>query len=395
MATTNFGALLDHQKKVWSRETWKTARQNSFIMQASGKGPNSPIQRITELTKSERGTQAVITLVSDLENDGAMGDSAIEGSEEAIKAYDQQIEIDQIRNANKSGGRITEQATIVKFRETSRDVLGFWLADRVDQLAFLTLSGVDYRHNTNGSLRAGFTHNGTVYARNTGTSPVGYSVYDLAFAADVTAPTSQRHFYWDATNGLTAADTTAITTADTPSYAMLVEMKAHAKQRRIRPVRSGNGTEVYHIYMHPKALAKLKLDSDFLANVRNAGVRGSSNPLFSGAIETVDGMVIHENIHVFNTLGATAGTVTNAGWPGYKWGANADVNGSRILLLGAQALAFCDLGAPMWDERDHFDYGNQPGIALGKIIGFLKPVFQSYQDASEQDFGVMCVDVAI
>lgn len=395
MATTNFTSLTSEEKTVWARDVWKTARQNSFLMQMSGKGPNAPITRVTELTKSEKGTRAVITLVADLVGDGTIGDANLDDKEESINAYDQVITIDQLRNANLSAGRMAEQASIVRFRETSRDVLGFWLADRTDQLGMLTLSGVDYRFKTNGGLRSGFSHNGTVWARDTGVAPVGYALYDLDFAAAVTAPSTNRGFRWDATSGLVALDTEAVDTPDTPSYEMLVEARAHAKQRRLRSIKAGAGQEVYHVFMHPKALAKLKLDSDFLANVRSAGVRGDSNPLFSGSIVTVDGLVIHENIHCFNTLGATAGNSGNAGTPGYKWGANADVNGSRVLILGAQALGVADLGAPYWDERDHRNYGNQLGIAIGKIMGFLKPVFQNTQDGSEEDFGVMTIDVAI
>lgn len=399
MAKTNFAALLDEQKQVWSRDVWKTARQNSFVMQLSGTGPNAVFQRITELTKDERGDRANITLVSDLENDGVTGDYTLEDNEEAIKAHDQQIVIDQLRNANRTTGKMNDQKTVVKFRATSKDVLGFWLADRTDQLAILTLSGVDYRQKTDGGFRKGFTHDGADYVRDTTPvtgAPVGQALYDLAFAASVTAPSAKRHFRWNGpVKVLSSANTTAVTAADTPSYAMLVEAKAYAKQRRLRSVKAGAGAELYHVLMHPKAVAKLKLDQDFLANLRSAGTRGNSNPLFSGALVTVDGLVIHEYVHVFNTLGAATGTATEAGRPGYKWGSTAAQNGSRTLILGAQALGIADLGGPEWDERNHFDYGNQSGIAIGKIMGFLKPVFYSYQDGTNEDFGVLAIDHAI
>lgn len=395
MAETNFGALLEEQKTTWARDVWKTARQHSFVMQLAAKGMNSVIERITELTRSEKGTRAVITLVPDLEGDGVVGDYELEGNEEAAKAFDQVIQIDQLRNANKSAGRMAEQATVVKFRETSRDLLGFWLADRVDQLASLTASGVDFRHRTNGALRPGFSHDGSDYQRDTDVAPEGQALVDLEFANDVTAPSSNRHFRWDAqARELAPADTTAITKDDKISYAALVELKAYAKDRRIKSVRGG-GMELFHVFLHPKCMAKLKLDPDFLANVRNAGVRGSSNPLFSGTIVTVDGLVLHEWTHSYNTLGAATGTSAEAGQPGYKWGAEADVNGNRVLLMGAQALAFADIGIPEWDERNHFDYGAKPGIAVAKICGFRKPVFHSPIDGGAEDFGVIALDVAM
>ena len=88
MALTNFTALTTEEKTVWSRDLWAAARNASFTMRFTGKGPNSMIQRITELTKSEKGDRAVLTLVADLEGDGVVGDYTMENNEEAIKAYD-------------------------------------------------------------------------------------------------------------------------------------------------------------------------------------------------------------------------------------------------------------------------------------------------------------------
>jgi N4-gp56 family major capsid protein len=395
MALTNFSALLTEEKKVWSRDVWKVARNNSFVFKFAGSSINSPIHRITELTKTERGEMAVIPLVTDLEGDGVTGDNVLWDKEEELKAYDETIVIDQLRNANRHKGRMEHQKTVIDFREQSRDKLGYWLGDRIDQLGFLTLSGVDYRLRNNGALRPGFTHNGTVYARDTGVSAVGYALYDLAYASDVSAPSSDRHYRWDGTaKKLVAGDTALVAVGDTPSYAMLVEAKALAKEKYIRGVRSGGGDEQYHIFMTPLGLAKLKLDPDFLANVRHAGSRGGKNPIFTGAIETIDGLVIHEFRHVFNTRGATAGVLANVGTPGFKWGATAAVDGQRCLLLGAQALGLADLGSPYWNE-DTWDYDNQHGIAVGKISGFLKPKFHSIYTGNVQDFGVMAIDCAL
>ena len=62
---------------------------------------------------------------------------------------------------------------------------------------------------------------------------------------------------------------------------------------------------------------------------------------------------------------------------GYKWGANADVNGARALFCGAQALAMADIGLPEIVE-DTFDYENQAGISVGKIFGLRKPKYNSH-----------------
>gem|GEM_PF-304942 len=392
---TNFNNLTDEQKTTWSKSVWRSVRQTSFLMQRMGEGMNSAIQRITELKRSEKGTRAVITLVPDLEGDGVVGDHELEGREEQANAYDQPIQVDQIRNANKISGRMADQKSVVQFRETSRDLLSFWMSDRVDQLGALALAGIDYRHETNGALRPGFGHDGSDYTRDSSKVPQGEAFADLEFAQDLKAPTSNRHYRWDASEKrLKSGDTGAITPDDKISYPALVELRALAKNRRIKSLRSGD-MDLYHIFVSPQCMAKLKLDPDFLANVRNAGARGNSNPLFSGSIVTIDGLVLHEFPHSYNTMGAESGSSTEAGRPGYKWGEDADVDGNRVVLLGAQALAFADLDLPMWDERDHFDYGAKPGIAVSKILGFMTPQFYTPWEKSEEDFGRMCLDVAI
>lgn len=368
MAVTNFNALTDEQKTVWSRQVWKAARNLAFTTKFTGKGSNSMIQRITELTKSEKGTRAVITLVADLEGDGVGGDNQLEGNEEEIKAYDQVIQIDQLRNANRHKGKLADQKSVVNFRNNSRDVLAYWLADRIDQLAFLTLSGVAYTSTNRGTTRSSSTFS------------------NLDFASDVSAPSTNRHRRWDATTGLEAGSTASVAAADTPSWAMLVELKAYAKDKYVRGIKGPGGVEFYHVFMNPQGMAKLRQDPDYLANVRNAGVRGGSNELFKGTDTVmVDGLMIHEYRHVYNTQGAASGS---------KWGSASTVDGQRTLFCGAQALGVADIGSPEWVEKG-FDYDNQQGVSIGKMFGFLKPVFRSQIDAGDEDFGLIVCDTAI
>lgn len=379
MALTNFAALTSEQLTAWSRDFWRVARNMSFVNQFAGSGSNALVQRVTELTKSDKGTKAVITLLADMNGDGVTGDNTLEGNEEALRAYDITIELDQLRFANRIAGRLADQKSVVNFRETSRDALAYAMADRIDQLAFLTLSGVAYTHKTNGALRS-------VLAS-------GQNLSNLEFASDVSAPTASRHRRVSG-NNLVAGDTTAVTTSDVLKYRHIVDLKAYAKDQYIRGIRGAGNDEVFHMFVTPQQMASLKLDSDFLANVRNAGIRGPSNQLFAGSSSLmVDGVMIHEFRHVFDTSGATTGTSANAGAAGYKWGANADVVGARALFCGAQALAMADIGLPEIVE-DTFDYQNQSGISIGKIFGLRKPKYNSDVTANVQDFGVIALDTA-
>jgi N4-gp56 family major capsid protein len=384
MALTNFGTLTGDQLQMWSRDFWRVARNQSFINQFAGSGSNAMVQRVTELTKNQKGTKANITLLADMTGDGITGDNTLEGNEEALRAFDISIELDQLRFANRIAGRMTDQKTVVNFREQSRDALAYAIADRCDQLAFLTLSGVAYTHKNNGALR-------------TTSSTAGHELVDLEFASDVSAPTAARHLRVDVSGGtstLAAGDTTAVAADDKVAYRDIVNLKAYAKDNYIRGIRGAGNQETFHMFVTPQQMADLKLDSDFLANVRNAGVRGGSNSLFAGSSSLmVDGVMIHEFRHVFNTVGATSGSSSNAGAAGYKWGAGANINGARALFCGAQALAMADIGLPEMVE-DTFDYGNQSGISVGKIFGLRKPKYNSDISGSVQDFGVICLDTA-
>jgi N4-gp56 family major capsid protein len=377
MALTNFSALTDEQKTVWARDVWQVARNSSFVMPFTGKGHNALIQRVDNLTKSEKGTRAVMTLVADLANDGVVGDYTLEGGEEAMKAYDTVIQIDQLRNAVRAEGRLADQKSVVDFRGSGKERLGYWLGDKIDELAFLTMSSLPYTLRTNGASRP-------VLA-------AGKNLSDLEFAVAAPAPSANRCVYvkangdFSAGTGYDAADNTL----GPLTYKTIVRLKAKAKDEYIRGVRTKGNSEVYHMFVTPQGMADLKLDADFIANVRNAGVRGDKNSLFMGTDSVmVDGVVIHEFRHVFTNVGAANGD---------RFGATSGLNnGQRALFCGAQALGLADIGNPYWDE-DYFDYNNQPGIAIGKMFGFLKPQFKGnpLRPTLLEDFGVITVDTSI
>lgn len=373
MAKTNFAALTDEQKTAWGMDFWAHARNRSFINKFLGKSANSMIHHITELRKDKKGARAVLTLVADLQGDGVVGDNRLEDNEEAMKSFDTVIQIDQLRHANRIEGRMADQKSIVNFRRQSRDKLAYWLGDRIDQIAFLSLSSLPYSLHTNGAART------------------GSNLPNLEFAEATPAPTANRQFYLGA-----AGDLVQGTGFDAPdgsltplTYKSLVRMKANAKDAYLKPLRSNGGEDLYMVFVTPQGMADLRLDPDFIQNVRHAGVRGKSNDLFSGASSVmVDGMIIHEYRHVFSNEKAADGN---------RFGATTGNDiGQRVLFCGAQALGMADIGAAEWVE-DVFDYENELGISVAKIFGFLNPKFKgnlsSYDTA--ENFGVMVLDTAL
>jgi N4-gp56 family major capsid protein len=373
---TNYGAMTTEQLTVWSRDFWRETRNQSFLMSFLGDGPTSMIQRVKELRAGNNGARAVLTLLNNAQGDGIVGDNTLEGNEAELKTSDCVINLDQWRYAHRLEGRMADQKSVVGFRANAKDQAAYRAADIVDQLGFLTASGVSYAFNTDGSAR------------------IGSQLPLLSFAGDVTAPSLNRYVRWDGTaHALAAGNTAVVAAADLPSWKMLVKLKAYAVNNYVPPNRTDSGVLVWNVFMTPDGIAALKMDTDFLEAWKLAQQRGDKNPIFEGTKHGgrlgifIDGLNILEYRHVYNTRGA----VDTA-----KWGAGGHIDGQRVLLMGAQALAFADLDrqTPIWVEKD-FDYENSPGISVGRRFGLKKPTFFNSHTQSIEDHAIVCCDTAI
>lgn len=367
MAETDFGALTGAQKKIWAAETWQAGRDESFMFSsgfvgANEKDMNKPVYRVTKLTPTERGTICVMQLIQDLQNDGTVGDNKLEDNEEALVNDLVEIRIDQLRHGVKSKGEMAEQATVIRFRSTARSKLSFWLGDKIDELGFLTLAGRSYTLKTNGATRA------------------ASQLPQLSFAADVVAASSGRIMYAGA-----ASDEATLTAADKMSWNLLVALRTMAERKKIKPIRD-RGKPYYIVVMSPEQARDLRMDNTYQSIVKDGRERGSNNPLFTGALAVVDGLVLHSHNKVFNTLGLASSN---------KWGNGGTVDGAQAQLMGAQAMGLATIGDSFMRESDNTDYGNKPGLAFGRKIGMLKPQFKSIEDGeTKQDFGTIALKTA-
>lgn len=368
MALTDFGALTDLQKRVWSLQVTKQGRDDNFWMSNGFMGSSTddatkPVHKVTELTKTERGTQAVLPLVADI-GGGVVGDNQLEGNEQAMITDSQTIRIDQMRNGVRSKGRMSEQATVLRFRVQAKDILAFWLADILDELFFLTVAGRAFTVKPDGSTRT------------------GSQIPSLSFASDVVAASTNRLMYAGS-----ATSEATFTTTDTMTWDVVTQAKAFAKRKRIRPIRAG-GKAYYVLVLTTEQARDLEKSADYKALQAQAMPRGLDNPLFTNAKKIINEVVIYDHQKVYNTLGLAASS---------KWGAAGTVDGGQAMLLGAQALGYASLddGTPGMEESDNTDYGNRPAIGISRIVGLLKPQFKSkYDSNAKEDYGVVTVKTA-
>lgn len=367
MPVTDFGALSDARKRVWAAETWQAGRDQSFWMSQGFVGKsdidmNRPIQRVSKLTETERGTECVMQLVQDMQSDGVVADNELDGNEEAMINDAQTIRIDQLRHGVKSKGEMSEQATVIRFRTTGKEKLSFWLADKLDEMLFLVASGRAFTLKLDGTTRT------------------GSQLPSLSFAADVAAASTNRIVHAGS-----ATSEATITASDKMSWTVIVNAKAKAKRKKLRPIREG-GKEYFAMVISSEQARDLALDPTYQTILRTAEKVGAGNPLFSGALATVHGVILHEHNKVFNTLGLGAGS---------KWGSGSTIDGAQAIMFGAQAMGLAILGNLFFRESDKTDYNNRPGIGVGRKIGMLKPQFISLPDSgAREDFGIISVKTA-
>jgi N4-gp56 family major capsid protein len=312
--------------EVWRKELFEDVRDNLYMQRFMGTGPENMVQELTDL-KKERGSNINIGLGMKLSGAGITGDNTLEASEETMADYDEDVAIDQLRNAVRMTGNMDEKKSAYDMRSSAKARLADWFAEQIDY---------EIVNKACGNTAATFSNTPTVAAATR-------SVFAGGAAAVANITTAMK------------MDTKVLDKAK--QVAVLASPK-------IRPIRV-NGKQYYVAILHPYDALNLRQDPVWNQAQREANIRGEDNPIFTGALGTYNGIVIHEHEYVYRTNdGDTAAYV------------------ARNVLCGQQAVVFA-WGKPVnWVEKS-FDYENKWGIAVGAIFGVIKPIFNSL------DYGVV------
>lgn len=317
--------------ELWRKQLFADVRDNLYITRFVGSSEQSMIQELEDL-KKEAGSNISFGLGMKLSGSGITGDSTLEGNEEAMTDYDEDVAIDQLRHAVRLTGKMDEKKNAYDMRMSAKNRLADWFSERIDKEVIDKLCGKTT--STFGNTPTAAASSRSVFAG--GQSSVG-----------------------------------AITSAMKMDTKILDKAKQTAKlaSPMIRPLRV-NGKEYYVAILHPYDATNLRQDPVWNQYQREANVRGEENPIFTGALGVYNGIVIHEHEYVFNTNdGSSSATI------------------SRNILCGQQAGVIA-WGEPVsWVEKS-FDYGNSWGISCGAIFGCIKPIFNSV------DYGVVTMFAA-
>ena len=352
MATTSYATGANETVKLWAKKLLQEALSQTYASRFMGSGSDSMIQ-IQEDTQKGPGDRIRTTLRMLLSGDGIGGDGTLEGNEEALTTHTDDILIDQLRHAVRSGGKMSDQRIAFSVREEARQGLTDWWSDRIDEWMFNQLGGVVYNWNgstirtgNNAVIAPSATRHFNANGRNI--EPIGSG--DLLTETSVGSASASNKFFLEHIDQL-------ITEAKTV-------------QPLIRPIRAG-GEEYYCLFLHPRQVQDLRREATAGTitwyDTQKARVQGGemNNGIFTGALGVYNGVVLHESTRVpfGSSASATASTVR------------------RAIFAGAQAATMAfgqefSTGQMLWTE-ELFDYGNQLGVSSAMIGGLKKNVYNS------------------
>lgn len=351
MAITSYAVNDPLAVKLWRKKLSVEAIQQTWYSKFIGKDQNSLIQLIDNTEKSA-GDTVTYGLRMQLQSGGTLGDGTLEGDEEALITYSDSVVINQLRNAVRTGGRMSDQRVPFNLREEARLGLQDWWAQRFDLGFFNQLAG------------------------NCAVSDVRYTGNMAAVNPDAA------HILYPSTGGIT--DDSQLTSANTFNLTMVDYAKELAETLNplIRPIML-NGSAHYVMFLHPYQVTDLRTNTSTgqwldIQKAAETGGEITKNPIFTGALGVYNQVILHSAYRippgVNNTNPASPTSVASV---------------RRAVFAGAQAgvIAFGRENGEdkmTWNE-EVFDYGNQFGVSAGAIFAIKKTRYNS------QDFGVLTV----
>lgn len=356
------------RQELWSKELLDDVmRDVGNVMRFMGEDDNSVV-KVSRNLKKQGGDVETFGLVARLSGFGITGDDELEGNEESMSSFAEQVAIDQIRNAVRLKGKLDAQKVVYDQIKVARENLRKWMKEFLAQQIFLKMGGV-----TNTTL---VDVNGIVV----GTRALWSNTPDFIPDADE-AYTGTRYRYLNA-GGVTTASLSSSNklTLDTVTEAATAATLASPKINRI----TGDGEDFWVMYVHPLCARDLRKSSDWKTAQENAKVRSDNNPVFRGALGFWSNVLLLENEFVPWLDVSVAGN----SFRGAATGTDCAVDTARNLLCGSQACLIAEASNPDALVVEQFDYKNKDGVACNYIGGVQKPIFNS------KEYGVIAVDAA-
>ena len=316
MATTGISTTHGLTNEAWEASLYSTYQEKTFFSKFKGTGSDSIVQVKRDLIK-KAGDAINFGLAGTLSGAGVAGNNVLgtgdTSNEEAMEFFDQRVAIDQIRNGTRIAGLMEEKRVAFNMREQAKSQLTEWMARNEDAALFTAINTCDE----------------IISSLITGTGVTVDAIIDMKVQA-----------MFPTTNNITGGTTTS---------------------RKLNPIRLEMGEEVFVLGVNPADAAGLKKSDDFQTFQYHGNVRGGDNPIFTGALGNINGVIIHEH---------------------------SSFVAGRPVLMGAQA-AFLAYGKEIMYGEDTFDYDNQTGFMIGSVRGVALAQFLNEADAVQGSHGAI------
>lgn len=357
MAPTTIAYGDPKAQKKWSGSLMiATMAKSYWDRKFIGESDEYCIQRLTDL-ESDAGDTISFDLSVQLRNKPTYGDQRLQGKEESLRFFSDQISIDQMRHGVSAGGKMSRKRTVHNIRKVAKDRLSDYWSKFIDQMMFIYLAG-----------HRGINEN---------------FIEDTTWAGHANNPIQSpdtNHLLW----GGDATSKATVDSSDKMSRALIerAEVKASMmaatdpKQAQMMPLMI-NGENHYVCVMSKFQAHDLRTsDTQGWLDIQKAAAtaEGRNNPIFKGGLGMIKNVVLHEHEDVIRFA---------------DYGSGTNLPAARALFLGRQAgvVAFGATGGFrfQWTEEMQ-DHGNEPVIAGGLIAGIKKTRFNN------TDFGVLSLD---
>ena len=346
-------------QKKWSASlAVDQIKKSYFEKKFVGTSDNSVIQRKTEL-ESDAGDRISFDLSVQLRGEPTEGDTRLEGREENLKFYTDEVVIDQVRKAVSCGGRMSRKRLAHDLRRVAKDRASDYWARYCDEMMFIYLSGArginrDFLFPTDWQGRA----QNAIQAPDAG---------HILYGGDATSKAT-----------LDANDKMSRVVIERAQVQATMLQAQDPDAANMAPVMI-DGEEHYVLVMSPFQEYDLRTsEGSGWIDIQKAAAaaEGKSNPIFKGGLGMINNVVLHSHRNAIRFS---------------DYGAGSNVAASRAIFLGRQAgvVAYGTTGGMRWSWQEELkDYENEPTVASGAIFGFKKTRFNG------RDFGVISIDTA-
>jgi N4-gp56 family major capsid protein len=246
-----------------------------------------------------------ISQLAHLTGAGVTGESRLRGNEEKLSTAEVTLTPDWNRHAVSDTAKASKQI-MHDFRVKAQRALAYWMAGKFDSSAWTAART---------TIACGF-ENVTI---------------DQVFAGAGTT-----------LDDLVASDTFGV--AEIRKGAALLESK-NVMKISVPGMPAGEG--YYLLFINPWQAYSLKADSEWITNHQSASERGQDNPLFTGALGEVDGVIVHQTTQCTSANNANSPAVPVA----------------RAVMVGQEAICRGMNEDIVWSEQVD-DYEFEHGIGV-------------------------------